>query len=143
MVLSNFYAFVTLCICIKKKIMERTAPPQWAYKWTTVLRTPWRRHVCPWVKGTKLLLFYKICPQIRLVSLSWFLLAFPGFPLNPFLKLNLLIQVCNGLVQFLCKSEAVLVFGFVIQRRGRKNRKRGQPRFYRETESGHCKLESN
>ena len=33
-VLPNSYAFVTLCICIKDRIMGRTAPPQGAHKWS-------------------------------------------------------------------------------------------------------------
>ena len=32
-------------------------------------------------------------------------------------QLKSLIQVCNGFIQFFCKTEAVLVCGFVIERR--------------------------
>ena len=62
------------------------------------------------------LLFDKMYRQIIPVSYRGFFLPFllssASIP-----QLNSLIQVSSGLIQFLCKSKAVLVFGFVIQRR--------------------------
>ena len=46
---------------------------------------------------------------------GFFCLSRPSFAFLP--QLNSLIQFCNGLIQFLCKSEAALVCGFVVQRR--------------------------
>ena len=44
---------------------------------------------------------------------GFFCLSWPSFASLP--RLNSLIQGCTGLTQFLCKSEAALVCGFVIK----------------------------